>query len=136
MRIRLDRVQRMTPAILGVIALAGAATLLVADVLPPRIAARFHDSFGAFSLAMVAVAYVAYTLARRPAPMEMVKAGLLAAAFLSWSANQVWPVPRQAVVFNDVAVALFVLDMFLVIVAWPPNSPGSGLAVAPDEEVR
>jgi hypothetical protein len=53
----------------------------------------------------------------------MVEAIMLAAAFLFWAANQFWPNLRQAVQFNDVAIGLFVIDMFLVIVGWPPASP-------------
>lgn len=118
----------MVPVLLGLITLAGVAALLIADACPSCIPAREHDFLAAFSLAMIAVAYLAYQFVLRPAPMELVKAMLLAAAFLFWSANQVWAVPRQAVLFNDIAVALFVLDVFLVIVGWPRNSPDSSFA--------
>jgi hypothetical protein len=42
---------------------------------------------------------------------------------LFWSANQFWPNPHQATVFNDFAIALFVFDVFLVIIGWPSASP-------------
>lgn len=130
MRNRLDRARRMAPAILGVITLAAVAALLLTDALPLRFSVRCHDCLAAFSLAMIAAAYLAYQLALRPAPPELLKAALLAAAFLFWSANQVWPVAHQAVVFNDVAVALFVFDIFLVIVGWPPSAPDRSCAEA------
>jgi hypothetical protein len=107
---------------LGVVALAGVAALLAWDGLPGRFPAGAHDVLGAFPLATIAVAYFAYQAAHRPARMEMLKAGLLAAAFLLWAANQLWPLGSAATLFNDGAIALFVLDVFLVIVGWPANS--------------
>jgi len=44
-----------------------------------------------------------------------------------WAANQLWPDLRQAVLFNDIAIALFVLDVFLVMVGWPATSPDESL---------
>jgi hypothetical protein len=55
---------------------------------------------------------------------------MLAVAFLFWAANQVWPNPRQAMIFNDVAIALFVLDVFLVMIGWPASSPDESFAEA------
>jgi hypothetical protein len=84
---------------------------------------RAHDILGALPLAMIAFAYLAYQAAHRPAPMEVVKAALLAIAFLFWAANQLWPDIPQAMLFNDIAIALFVLDVFLVMIGWPGSSP-------------
>ena len=44
---------------------------------------------------------------------------MLAVAFVCWAANQFWPDMRQAILFNDIAIALFVLDVFLVMIGWP-----------------
>ncbi len=82
----------------------------------------------AFSLAMIALAYLVYQIARRAAPLEASKAILLAAAFLFWAANQFWPDSPQATLFNDIAIALFVLDVFLVIAGWPRASEDSSFA--------
>jgi len=60
--------------------------------------------------------------------MEFLKAILLAVAFLFWAANQFWPDLPQATLFNDIAIALFVLDIFLVILGWPLTSPDSSFA--------
>jgi len=73
----------------------------------------------AFPLAAIAVAYLVYQAERRPAPREFFKAVLLAMAFLCWAANQFWPSWRQATVLNDIAIALFVFDIFLVMIGWP-----------------
>jgi uncharacterized membrane protein len=84
----------------------------------------------AFSLAMIALAYLVYQIAHRPPAMEFVKAIMLAVAFLFWAANQFWANLPQATLFNDIAIALFVLDVFLVIIGWPRTSPDSSFGEA------
>jgi hypothetical protein len=57
---------------------------------------------------------VALRLVVRGVPRgELAKSGALAAAFLFWAANQLWPDLPQATLFNDIAVALFVIDVVL-----------------------
>ena len=113
---------------LGVITLGGVGLLFAWNLFPRSFPAGAHDFLAAFPLAMIAVAYLAYQAARRPAPLEFVKAIMLALAFLFWAANQLWPGLRQATLFNDIAIALFVLDVFLVIIGWPAASPDEGFA--------
>jgi hypothetical protein len=95
-------------------------------MFPPRA----HDVLGAFPLAMIAIAYLVYQAAHRPARKELFKAILLAIAFLFWSANQLWPSLPQATLCNDIAIALFVLDVFLVMIGWPATSPDESFAEA------
>ena len=123
MYIRLDRAHRVVPVILGIVSLASVVLLLIWDAFPRMFPSRAHDVLGAFPLAMIAFAYLAYQAAHRPAPREVVKAVLLAIAFLFWAANQFWPDLPQAMLFNDIAIALFVLDVFLVMIGWPDSSP-------------
>lgn len=128
MYIRLDRAHRALPVILGVITLASVVVLLAWDAFPRLFPARAHDVLGAFPLAMIAVAYLVYQSAHRPARLEVVKAIMLAVAFLFWAANQFWPDLSQATLFNDVAIGLFVLDVFLVMIGWPATSPDESFA--------
>ena len=123
MYIRLDRPHRFLSVFLGVVTMAGVGLLLMWDALPQMFPARSHDFIASFPLALIAVAYIAYQAAHRPPAKEWLKAVLLAIAFLFWAANQLWPDLRQATLFNDIAIALFVLDVFLVIVGWPASSP-------------
>jgi len=125
---RLSRAHRILPAILGVITLASVGVLLGWDAFPRFFPARAHDVLAAFPLAMIAIAYLVYQTAHRPARMEAVKAVLLEVAFLFWAANQLWPNLPQATLFNDIAIALFVLDVFLVMVGWPSTSPDESFA--------
>src|ERR1700676_913772 len=125
---RLNRAHRAIPAIAGVVTLAGVGVLFAWDAFPSLFPARAHDFLAAFPLTMIAVAYIIYQTAHRPAPLEFVKAIMLAVAFLFWAANQLWPELRQATLFNDIAIALFVLDVFLVMIGWPAASPDESFA--------
>jgi hypothetical protein len=128
MYVRLDRAGRAIPVALGVVTLAGVGALFTWEIFPSLFPARAHDGLAAFPLAMIAVAYLVYQAAHRPARLEFVKAIMLAIAFLFWAANQLWPSLRQATLFNDIAIALFVLDIFLVMIGWPAASPDESFA--------
>jgi hypothetical protein len=125
---RLDWARRAVPVCLGVITLAAVGLLFAWDVFPRSFPPGAHDFLAAFPLAMIAVAYLVYQAAHRPAALEFVKAIMLAIAFLFWAANQLWPDLRQATLFNDIAIALFVLDVFLVMIGWPAASPDESFA--------
>jgi hypothetical protein len=119
---RLVRSKRLFAAALGMVTLASVAALLAWDAFPRRFPPGSHEVLAAFSLAMIPLAYLIYQIAHRPPAMEFVKVIMLAVAFLFWAANQFWPNLPQATLFNDIAIALFVLDVFLVIVGWPRTS--------------
>jgi hypothetical protein len=122
MNTHLGRARRAIYAALGVITLASIGLLFAWDVSAASFPARAHDFLAAFPLAMIAVAYLIHQAVHRPAPLELVKAILLASAFLFWAANQLWPDLRQATLFNDIAIAFFVLDVFLMMIGWPSDS--------------
>lgn len=111
---------RRLPLRLGQLTLAWVGVLLLWDATPGIFPARAHDVLGALPLALIAITYLAYQFVHRPRLAGLLKASLLAAAFLLWAANQFWPRSSGATLFNDLAIALFVLDVFLVIAGWPP----------------
>ena len=113
---RVDRAHRAMSLVLGVLTLISLGVLLEWDVNPKFFPARAHGFLAAFPLAMIAIAYLLYQSTHRPSAKEFVKAMMLAVAFLFWAANQLWPDLPQATLFNDIAIALFVLDVFLVII--------------------
>jgi len=121
---------------LGAVTLAAVVLLFAQDVIPRRFPAGSHEVLGAFSLAAIAVAYLIFQIGRRPRPVEWLKAALLAAAFLFWAANQFWPGSPHAGLYNDIAVGLFVLDVFLVILGWPQPPKESAFAEAEDRTVH
>lgn len=128
MNMRLDRAHRSIPVVMAVIALASIGILMLCDINPTIFPANAHGILATFPLVMVAVAYLVYQSAHRPPPKEWFKALLLAVAFLFWALNQFWPNVLQATIFNDIAIALFALDVFLVIVGWPTTSPDESFA--------
>jgi hypothetical protein len=128
MYIRLDRAHRALPVALGIVTLASVGVLFVWDAAPRFFPPGSHDVLGGFALTMIAVAYLAYQVAHRPPIKDLAKAILLAVAFLFWAANQLWPGSPHATLYNDIAIALFVLDVFLVILGWPASSPDESFA--------
>jgi hypothetical protein len=131
---RLDRAHRALPLILGILTLVSVGVLLAWDAFPRLFPAGAHDLLGALPLVLIALAYLVYQSAHRPPLLEAVKAILLAIAFLFWAANQLWPNLPQATLYNDIAIALFVLDVFLVIAGWPATSPDESFAESCSEE--
>ena len=131
---RLDRTHRAIPLVFGWVTLISVGVLLTWDLNPKFFPARAHEFLAAFPLATIAIAYLLYQGARRPAGKEFVKSILLSLAFLFWAANQLWPDLHQATLFNDIAIALFVLDVFLVMIGWPTTSPDESFAETYVEE--
>jgi hypothetical protein len=125
---RLDRAHRALAVFLGLLTLVGVAVLFVWDIIPGSFPAGAHDLLGAFPLALIAIAYLVYQSAHKPPFREWVKAILLAVAFLFWAANQFWPNIPQSTLFNDLAIGLFVLDVFLVMIGWPATSSDESFA--------
>ena len=117
-----DRARKLLPLVLGIITLAAVVLLYVEDAAPRLFPAGSHDALAAFSLAMIALAYMVFQLMHRRRATELLKTILLAAAFLFWAANQFWPNLPQASLFNDIAIGLFVLDVFFVIAGWPAGA--------------
>jgi hypothetical protein len=107
---------------LGLLTLISVGLLLVWDAAPRLFPTRAHDFLGALPLALIAITYLLYQAVQKPRTSELIKAVPLAAAFLLWAANQFWPDSQQATLLNDLAIALFVLDVFLVVIGWPSSS--------------
>jgi hypothetical protein len=120
---RLGRHKRAIPVILGTVTLVSVALLLLWDIRPSLFPTHAHDFLGGFPLAMIAIAYLWYQGGHKLSNIDVAKAITLAAAFLFWAANQYWPDSPQATLYNDVAIALFVLDIFWIIVGWPAGAP-------------
>ena len=128
MKSHLDRAHRAAPVALGILTLLSVLALLVWDASPRLFPPNAHNLLGALPLALIAVAYLVYQSIRRPGAAELFKATLLAAAFLLWAANQYWSQAACATLLNDLAIALFVLDVFFVLIGWPASSPDESFA--------
>jgi len=127
MSLRGERTRRVEAVIPGMVTLAAVVLLLARDAAPRLFPAGSHELLAAIALATIAFAYLVFQLANRAARMELAKAFLLAAAFLFWAANQFWPNRAEAGLYNDIAIALFVLDVFWAISGWPPAAKQSSV---------
>jgi hypothetical protein len=116
-------VSRSMPMVLGVLTMLSLGPLLVWDANAGLFSASAHTVFAAVPLTLVAVSYLAYHRIKRASASEFVKATLCAFAFLFWALNQLLPDHPRATLFNDIAIAAFVLDVVLTIVAWPASKP-------------
>jgi hypothetical protein len=136
MQTSVARSHRHLPRILGVLALVSVLVLLGWDFYPALFPSKAHDVLGALPLAVIALAYLAHQAVLRPGRGDLVRAVLLAVAFLFWAANQLWPDLHQATLFNDVAIAFFVLDVFLTMIGWPASSKASATPAGPARSER
>ena len=103
------------PVLLAVSSLAGIVALLAWDVLPQHFPANSHAVLGVIPLAMIGFAWLVRHAVQNASWPEWLKAGLLAAAFFFWAANQWLRDAHAAMICNDIAIALFVLDLAVVI---------------------
>jgi hypothetical protein len=128
---RLDRAHRAAPVLLGALTLASVVVLFVWDARPTLFPRNAHNLLGAVPLALIAIAYLVYQGVHRPPIREWIKAILLAIAFFFWAVNQMWPDAPLATLYNDIAIALFVFDVFLVMIGWPNSSPDESFGESP-----
>ena len=105
------------PQLLAVFSLAGIVFLLAWDIRPQHFPANSHPVLGAFPLAMIGLAWLAHHGGQNASRREWLKAALLAAAFFFWAANQYLRDVHAATICNDIAIALFVFDLVVVIAA-------------------
>jgi hypothetical protein len=127
MYIRADRARRSAPVIVGIVTLAGVAVLFAWDLSPRLFPAKSREVLAAFPLFMTACAYLAYQSARRPSLAEVVKAKLLALAFLFWAANhsgRLYPNrPYSMILPSPSSSSISSWRYSLVILAGPAASP-------------
>jgi hypothetical protein len=108
---------RIVPLFLTSITIASLCALLIWDVRPEIYPPNAHALLSSFPLTMIAFAWLTHHAVQRVSRRDWLKAALLAAAFLFWAANQCLRNPRAATVCNDIAIALFVLDLVCIIAA-------------------
>jgi hypothetical protein len=120
------------PRALGALTVLTLIPLIASDGSPRLFPPGAHRSLAAIPLALIALACIAHPLVGRAPPPALAKGILLAAAFQFWAANQFWPQHPFATLFNDSAIALFVVDVFLAI-RGVDHAAASGFDHAPAE---
>ena len=114
---------KLVVAVLAVITVASVDVLLAQDGVPHWFPAHAHELLAALPLRLAALALLVNHMVRRAALRELPKTLVLVGGFLFWSANQLWPRSSRAPIFNDIAIALFALDVVLVILGRSPGIP-------------
>ncbi len=119
----MDRRWRSLSLALAALTFASAVALIVWNIVPGffPLQANAHDLLGALPLSLVAVAYTVHVAVRGASPYDLMRALILAAAFLFWAANQYWPDAPLARLWNDIAVVLFVVDVLLTMIRSEPG---------------
>src|SRR5581483_6993677 len=107
-----EHVMRGLAVALGALTLVSVIVLLVWDATPASFPASAHLILGAVPLALIAVSYLLYQVDLRPSRGQLVRALILALAFVCWAENQFLGDGRLSTLFNDLAIGLFVLDVF------------------------
>lgn len=105
------------PRLLAALALASLCGLLVWDIRPQLFPGNTHALLAALPLTAIGIGWLAHHAAKRSSSRDWLKAGLLAAAFLFWAANQCVSNSRVAIVCNDIAIVLFVFDLLPIVAA-------------------
>jgi hypothetical protein len=113
--------------VLGLLTLGAVGLLLFWDAAPGWFPPTAHDPLSALPLALIGVAAIVHRLEQRPTSGELARTLLLAAAFFCWAANQFWPASSRATLLNDLAVALFVIDVWWTIAARQPAASAEAM---------
>lgn len=133
---------RLAVTVLGAGSLSGVGLLVIRDAFPAWFFAGAHHLLASLALVLTAALVLAHHGVRRSSRGELAQALALAAAFLFWAANSLWPHTTLAPTFNDAAIALFALDVFLVALARHPQAcegaqgPPSDLLPGPGQGPR
>jgi hypothetical protein len=106
---------RTVTVVLLAVALAGSLLLLGLDVSPGFREGNARRVVSAMPLIAIALACLAFHATWTPEPLDLLKRVLLSAAFLFWAATQLFPRAGWTAVANDMAIALFVLDLALIL---------------------
>lgn len=127
----LEELLRWAARVLAWVAILGSAALLLSDAAPQLgVVVKFiatmarrawslfdHAPLSALPLLLVGGSYIALQGLLRPAPVELLKRLMLGSAFLLWGIVQLMPPSALATQLGDLVIALYVLDLGIIIEA-------------------
>jgi hypothetical protein len=111
--------------LLFVMALGGVVALVVTDNLHHFSDTGIHQRLDAWPLIMIGSSYIMLNIASGGSRREQIKGVFLGAAFLLWGAEQLLPPSRLAVLLDEAAVTIFVVDVSVIIWSRISLSDGS-----------
>jgi hypothetical protein len=106
---------RAVTVLLLALALTSSLVLLILDVSQGFRESDARRVVSALPLIAIALACLAFHATWTPEPFDLLKRVLLSSAFLFWAAAQLFPREGWTPVANDAAIALFVLDLALIL---------------------
>jgi hypothetical protein len=103
-----------------------AGWLIAASVLAGVCAIAVRAGWGGLSarvlegatLFLAAAAYLAHVVAHHEHARELLTKSILVSAFALWGLVQVAPTMPDVAVLNDVVIALFVIDLAIIVSPW------------------
>ncbi len=113
-------------SVLAALSVLALGPLAAWDAQPAWFDRRAHDALGALPLAAIGLACLAQRSGRPSSLADWTRAVILAAAFFAWAINQMWPESASATLWNDAAIALFVIDVFLTVWQQPAAESQGG----------
>jgi hypothetical protein len=127
--VSVPRLRLVAAIMLGVVSALGSIGLLLADGLFAGVGWSHHAGVSAAPLLFISGAIVAATIARSHTLGSVVKALVGVVAFATWGLAQMVPSSTAAGVLGDVAILLFVLDAFSIIVTDARSGSRPGVPV-------
>jgi hypothetical protein len=100
----------------AVLALIASTLLLLFDGAPQLLPGLRHAPVSAAPLLLIGVAYISLQPLIRPSPLELLKRLMLGTAFILWGIDQLLPAGSLATRLGDVVIALYVIDLGLIII--------------------
>jgi hypothetical protein len=101
------------PLALAALAVLALGPLLLWNVSPAAFGADAHDRLAPLPLGLVAASSLLHQLRGAASRIGRLRAVMLSVGFCLWAATQLWPAWPHALRLNDLAIALFVLEIFL-----------------------
>jgi len=98
-----------------ILSLLGCAVLLLFDFFPALLPLLTHGPVSALPLLLIGIAYLALQVILRPAPLELLKRGMLASAFILWGIDQLLPMGPVATTLGDIVIVLYIIDLALMM---------------------
>ena len=101
--------------VLAVAAVVSGALLLVLDGVSSFPSDRFHAAASSVPLILIGLSWLCLHPGTGVHPIQFLKRLIAAVAFVLWGASQMLPPGWLATTVGDVVIALFVLDMALIV---------------------
>ncbi len=100
---------------LSVAALTSGALLLLLDGFAAFTQSRFHAAVSAAPLILIGLSWLSLQRGIKTHPIQFLKRLIAVVAFVLWGVQQMLPAGKVASTLGDVVIALFVLDMALIV---------------------